>query len=101
MIARVWHGYTAPANADAYEELLRTKILPGIHRVKGYAGAYLLRREVGAEIEFITMTLWESMDAVREFAGPDKAHAVVPPDAQKLLARFDEASVHYDATWCP
>ena len=101
MIARIWHGYTAPANADAYEELLRTKILPGIHRVKGYAGAYLLRREAGAEIEFITVTLWESMEAVREFAGPDRAHAVVPPEAQKLLARYDQASVHYDATWCP
>jgi len=101
VIARIWHGYTAPANADAYEELLRTKILPGIHRVKGYAGAYLLRREAGAEIEFITVTLWESMEAVREFAGPDRAHAVVPPEAQKLLARYDQASVHYDATWCP
>lgn len=101
MIARIWHGYTAPANADAYHDLLRTKILPGIHRVQGYAGAYLLRREAGAEIEFVTVTLWESMEAVREFAGAERAHAVVPPEAQKLLARYDQASVHYDATWCP
>ncbi len=101
MIARIWHGYTTPANANAYEQLLRTTILPGIHRVKGYQGAYLLRREAGAEVEFITVTLWDSMEAVREFAGADKGHAVVPPDAQKLLSRYDQQSVHYDAIWCP
>ncbi|HVP44172.1 MAG TPA: antibiotic biosynthesis monooxygenase [Terriglobales bacterium] len=99
MILRLWHGYTAPQNADAYERLLRTQILPGIHRVKGYQGAYLLRRGLNAEVEFITLTLWDSMDAIREFAGGD--HAVVPPEARMLLSRFDEHSVHYDATWCP
>ncbi len=101
MIARIWHGWTAPENADAYEQLLKTRILPGIHRVKGYGGAYLLRRPAAAETEFITITLWESMDAVREFAGPEGTHAVVPPEAQKLLKRYDQASVHYDGTWCP
>ena len=99
MILRLWHGYTEPKNADAYEQLLRTQILPGIHRVKGYRGAYLLRRDLGAEVEFVTLTLWDSMEAVREFAGGDDA--VVPPEARKLLSRFDEHSVHYDATWCP
>ena len=101
MIARLWHGYTNPANADAYEQLLRAKILPGIHRVKGYQGAYLLRRSVGADVEFITVTLWESMDAVREFAGEGHATAVVTEEARRLLAHYDEQSVHYDATWCP
>ena len=99
MIARIWHGWTKPENADAYQQLLKTKILPGIHRVKGYRGAHLLRRESGREVEFITITMWDSMEAVREFAGRDRAHAVVPPEAQKLLARFDDASVHYDAEW--
>ena len=98
MIARIWHGYTRPENADAYEQLLKTTILPGIHRVKGYKGAYLLRQENSPEVEFITITLWESMDAVREFSGP-AGHAVVPPEARKLLARFDEESVHYQASW--
>lgn len=101
MIARIWHGYTRAENADAYERLLKTTILPGIHRVKGYKGAYLLRKEGAGETEFETVTLWESMEAVREFAGPDRAHAVVPPEARKLLARFDEQSVHYEATWVP
>lgn len=101
MIARIWHGWTHHENADAYEQLLKTNILPGIHRVKGYGGAYLLRRSGAAETEFITITLWESMEAVREFAGPEGTHAVVPPEAQKLLKTFDQASVHYDADWCP
>ena len=98
MIARIWHGYTRPENADAYEQLLKTTIIPGIHRIKGYRGAYLLRKESPPEVEFVTITLWDAMDAVREFSGP-AGHAVVPPEAQKLLARFDEESVHYQANW--
>lgn len=101
MIARIWHGWTSNRNADAYGELLKTKILPGIHRVEGYKGAYLLRRPCAAETEFITITLWESMEAVREFAGPEGSHAVVPPEAQKLLKHYDQASIHYEAEWCP
>ncbi len=66
MIARIWHGWTAPEDADAYEQLLKTRVLPGIHRVKGYGGAWLLRRPSGGETEFITITLWESMEAIRE-----------------------------------
>lgn len=99
MIARIWHGWTDPQNADAYHQLLKTKILPGIHRVKGYRGAHLMRRDSGAEVEFITITMWDDMDAVRQFAGPERAHAVVPPEAQKLLKRYDDASAHYDSTW--
>ena len=94
MIARVWHGWTRPENADAYQNLLRTKVLPGIHRIQGYRGAHLLRRNAGAEVEFITITLWDSMHAVDEFSGP-KGHAVVPLEAQKLLAHYDAESLHY------
>ena len=96
MISRFWRGWTTVANADAYENLLRTKILPGIHRVKGYRGAYLLRRNVGDGVEFATLTLWESLDAVRAFAGEEYEVAVVIPEARKLLSRFDERSLHYD-----
>lgn len=96
MIARLWHGWTTRENADAYEALLRSEVLPGIHRIPGYHGAYLLRREVAPEVEFVTLTLFESWDAVRAFAGPDHEVAVVPPAARKLLARFDARSVHYE-----
>jgi len=101
MITRIWHGYTKPENADAYHQLLTTKILPGIHRVKGYHGTYLLRRDLQGEVEFITLTLWESLDAIREFAGQDYETAVVPPEARTLLIRFDERSEHYGTVWCP
>jgi heme-degrading monooxygenase HmoA len=101
MISRLWHGWTTADNADAYEDLLRTTILPGIQRVAGYKGAYLLRRDVEDGVEFVTITLWESMEAVRAFAGADHAVAVVPPAARALLARFDETSQHYDTILTP
>jgi heme-degrading monooxygenase HmoA len=96
MIARIWHGWAVGENADRYEAHLRAEILPGIHRIEGYAGAYLLRREAEGESEFVTVTLWESLDAVRAFAGADHEAAVVPPEARALLDRFDERSVHYE-----
>jgi heme-degrading monooxygenase HmoA len=96
MIARIWHGWAIGKNADRYEAHLRAEILPGIHRIEGYAGAYLLRREADGESEFVTVTLWESLDAVRAFAGADHEAAVVPPEARALLDRFDERSVHYE-----
>jgi heme-degrading monooxygenase HmoA len=101
MIARIWHGWTSKENAAAYEALLRAQVLPGIQRVAGHRGAYLLRREVGAETEFITMTMFESLAAVREFAGPDYERAVILPEAHKLLARFDERSAHYEIVLTP
>jgi heme-degrading monooxygenase HmoA len=96
VIARIWHGWTAPENADAYEDFLRRKMFPSIHRVRGYLGAELLRSDGADEIAFITITRFESLDAVKEFAGEDYERAVVEPEAQQLLSRFDERSEHYD-----
>lgn len=101
MISRLWHGWTSRENADAYEDLLRTRILPGIHQVEGYKGAYLLRRDVGDSVEFVTVTFFESMEAVRAFAGDDYEVAVVPPEARKLLSRFDQRSKHYETVLTP
>jgi len=101
MIVRIWHGWTRPEDAEAYRRLLQTKILPGIHRVRGYRGSYLLSRSREKEIEFVTLTLWESMDAVAEFAGTDSAHAVVPEEARRLLTRFDDRLEHYAGEWVP
>jgi heme-degrading monooxygenase HmoA len=97
MITRLWHGYTKPQDADTYQQLLLTQILPGIHRIAGYKGSYLLRRDCDDEVEFVTLTFWESLDAIREFAGADYERSVVPPEAARLLARHDERSVHYDS----
>ena len=89
MISRLWHGWTTRDNADAYEELLRSEILPGIHRVAGFKGALLLRRDGKDEVEFVTLTMFDSMEAVKEFAGDEYEVAVTLPEARKLLARLD------------
>lgn len=77
MIGRLWRGVTTSENAAKYEDLLRGEVLPGIHRVDGYKGAWLLRRDVPEGAEFVTLTIFESMDAVRRFAGEDAEAAVV------------------------
>ena len=79
MISRIWHGGTNFENADSYEALLKAEILPGIHLVSGYLGTYVLRRDVDDGVECVTITMWDSMDAVKEFAGKDYEVAVVPP----------------------
>lgn len=101
MIGRIWHGWTTPANADAYESLLRTTILPGINRISGFEGAHLLRRDGADEVEFVTITWFASDEAVRAFAGPDDARSVVPDAARALLTRFDERSAHYALVLSP
>ena len=98
MISRIWHGWTAPANADAYEALLKSEIFTGIRnrKIEGYRGIQLLRRDLGAEVEFVTVMWFDSLDAVRIFAGEDFEAAVVPPKARALLARFEARSQHYE-----
>lgn len=96
MIARVWHGYTRPEHADAYEAMLKPELLPGISKVKGYKGSYLLRRKAGEEVEFITIILWQSLDAIRAVAGDDYETAVIPQERRKYLARYDARASHYE-----
>jgi heme-degrading monooxygenase HmoA len=98
MIARIWHGWTAPDDADKYEALLKDEILVGIQnrRIRGFKNMQLLRREAGGEVEFVTIMLFDSMDAVRRFAGVDFEAAVVPDKARGILLRFDERAQHYD-----
>ena len=97
MITRIWRGWTTHENADAYEALVSGTVLPGIaaRNVSGYHGAYLLRRELEDETEFVTVMLFDSLDDVRRFAGADYETAYVPPEARAVLARFDEHSAHY------
>ena len=97
MIARTWNGWTTTANADAYEQLLRAEIGPGIvdRRVPGFQEMQVLRRAVGLdEVEFTTIMWFESIEAVKAFAGEDYERSVVPPKAQALLCRFDLRSRH-------
>ena len=101
MITRIWHGWTRQEDADRYEAMLRSEVLPGIHRVKGYNGAFLLRRESGAETEFVTITQFDDIDAVRGFAGEDYTRAVIAPGAEKLLTHYDKHSAHYETILTP
>ena len=98
MITRIWHGWTTQANAPAYEKLLLTEIFPGIagRGVPGYRGISLGRRDVGNEVEFATIMWFDSIHAVRAFAGENYETAVVPPKARAVLKRFDDFSVHYE-----
>jgi hypothetical protein len=98
MIGRIWHGWTAPENADAYESLLRHEIFLGIQdrQIAGFRGIQLLRRDLALEVEFVTLMWFDSIEAIRIFAGEDYEIAVVPPEARALLSRFDERSQHYE-----
>jgi antibiotic biosynthesis monooxygenase (ABM) superfamily enzyme len=96
MIARIWHGWTKRGDAKAYEEMLRNEIFPGIaaRDIEGYHGAELFIREDGDEVEFVTLLRFDSMDAVKEFAGADEGKPVIYPKAERLIARMERAR-HY------
>ena len=98
MVGRIWHGYTTPENADTYEKLLREEIFIGIHdrHIEGFQEIQLFRRDFGDEVEFITIMWFDSLDAVRAFAGSDYEIAVVPPKARVILKRLDKRSQHYE-----
>jgi heme-degrading monooxygenase HmoA len=96
MIARIWHGYTKPEDADAYEALLKPELLPSISKVPGYIGSYLLRKPTEGEVEFITIMLWDSIDSIRAVAGKDYETAVIPEDRLQYLAHYDARSEHYE-----
>ena len=98
MIARIWHGFTKPEHADAYESHLKPELLPGLSQKKGFRGSHLLRRVVGGEVEFITIILWDSLDDLRALAGPDYEKAIIPADRLPLLVRYDAHAAHYEVT---
>jgi antibiotic biosynthesis monooxygenase (ABM) superfamily enzyme len=96
MIARIWHGRTKRADAEAYENMLRDEIFPSIaaRNIKGYRGAELFIREDGDEMEFLTLLRFNSMDGVKEFAGSDETKPVIFPGVEKLLTQMEQAQ-HY------
>jgi len=102
MMARIWHGWTKPENAKAYEDMLRDEIFPSIaaRKIKGYRGAELFINQDADEVEFVTLLRFDSMDAVKEFAGTDEGKPVIYPKAEALLTRMDELSQHYRIAIC-
>ena len=98
MIGRIWHGYTAPESADTYFNVLKSEVLPGIARMKipGYKSIQVLRRQLGDEVEFVTIMWFDSLENVKAFTGDDYEVAYVPARARELLKRFDLRSSHYE-----
>lgn len=96
MIARIWHGYTKPEDADAYASMLKPELLPGIGKVPGYRGSYLLRRDLDGEVEFITIMFWESIDSIKAVAGANYAASIIPENRLRYLLRHDSHAAHYE-----
>lgn len=98
MIERIWHGWTAPADADAYERLVTEDVFPGVAEqdIDGFHGARVLRRDDDETVEFVTIMRFESVEAVKQFAGEEYESAHVPPEARELLARFDDHAEHFE-----
>jgi len=98
MIARIWHGWTTPQNADIYETLLREQVFPGIFakNVDGFRRIELLRRPVAEEVEFTTIMWFATLQDVKAFAGDAYETAYVPDDARKVLTRYDATSQHHE-----
>jgi hypothetical protein len=101
MIARLWRGWTSRENADAYERLLRERVLPGLKRLDGYRGGYILRQEGNEEVEFVVMNLFESLEAVQAFAGPEYTVPVFDPEARQLLSKVEPIARHYEVKTTP
>jgi len=98
MISRIWHGWTTIENADIYENLLTTDIIPSIasKNIPGYRGIQMLRRQLAKEVEFVVIMQFDSLESVKQFAGEDYERSHVPEKARKVLLRHDERSQHYD-----
>ena len=98
-ICRLWHGWTRPEDADAYEAYLAEELYPRVERElagRGYLGFHVVRRAGEHEVEFVTMTWFESLESVRAFAGPSYEAPVITETARRLLSRHDDQVRHYE-----
>ena len=99
MIARLWRGQATNAQADAYFRHVTGTVFPSLKDLAGHRGAWLLRRQAEGQTEFLALTLWESLDSIRAFAGDDIATAIVEPEARAVLADFDDFARHYEVAF--
>jgi antibiotic biosynthesis monooxygenase (ABM) superfamily enzyme len=98
MITRLWRGWTATENADAYERFLLAALFPAMRDIDGFEGADVLRRAEEDEVAFVTLTRFASLDAIRAFAGDDLEVPVLEPQALALLSRYDERAQHFETS---
>jgi heme-degrading monooxygenase HmoA len=99
MIVRMWRGWAKPEQASGYEYHFATSVQAELRAVPGFVEARLLRRRAGEEVELIAITTWESMAAIHGFAGEDVDRAVVAPEAQRLLSRYEDRVTHYEVAY--
>lgn len=98
MITRVWRGWTSRTDGTAYERFLLTELFPQMRGIPGFTGADVLRREEGDEVAFVTLTRFETLDAIRAFAGEDYETPMLEPTARALLSRYDARAEHYETS---
>jgi antibiotic biosynthesis monooxygenase (ABM) superfamily enzyme len=96
MITRLWRGWTATDHADSYEQFLLSELFPAMRDIPGFRGAEVLRRADGDEVAFVTLTRFDSLDAVRAFAGDDYEVPVLEPAARALLSHYEPRAEHYE-----
>jgi antibiotic biosynthesis monooxygenase (ABM) superfamily enzyme len=101
MITRLWRGWTARENADAYEHFLLAELFPSLRAIPGFRTADVLRRDDGDEVAFVTLTRFDSLEAIRAFAGEDYEAAVIEPTARSLLSHHDARAEHYETRSFP
>ena len=95
MIARFWTAKIAQAHAHIYADHLKSQVLTTVRKVDGYIGTKLLERDTGDGVEIVVITLWQSLDSIRKFAGSDLEKAVVSEDVVSLFLQYDRRVRHY------
>jgi len=95
-VSRHWNGTTRPGQAEAYIHHLKTETFPQLAAIPGFVRASILTRGLDSGTEFQVVTVWESLEAIRAFAGAEVTDAVVPPFVQRLMARYDRHVVHFE-----
>jgi heme-degrading monooxygenase HmoA len=98
VITRLWRGWTATENADAYERFLLTELFPQMREITGFRGADVLRCAEDGEVAFVTLTRFDSLAAIRAFAGEDYETPVLEPAARALLSRYDPRAQHFETS---
>ncbi|SMF12950.1 Antibiotic biosynthesis monooxygenase [Tistlia consotensis] len=96
MIVRVWRGLARAGRAADYRHHLEARVFPELATMAGHRGAFLLQREAEGGTEVLAVTLWDSLDSIRAFAGDDIGRSVVEPEARAVLAAFEETAAHYE-----
>lgn len=96
MISRQWRGLAKPEQAETYIEHLVTETFPAIKQISGFLNASILRRRTHEGVEFLIVTEWSSLEAIREFAGAEAETAVVPPTVQGMMIEYDHTVRHYE-----